>query len=41
MLFGIEMKHNGAWWFGRDKDGNEGEFPSNRVAEVPNAPETS
>ena len=41
VLFGIEMKHNGAWWFGRDKDGNEGEFPSNRVAEVPNAPETS
>ena len=41
ILYGINQTDNGAWWFGRDKDGNEGEFPSNRVVEVPQAPESS
>jgi hypothetical protein len=40
LLYGLEKKHNNEWWYGVDEDGNFGEFPCNRVVEIPAAPDT-
>jgi len=40
LLYGLEKKHNNEWWYGVDEDGHFGEFPCNRVVEIPAAPDT-